>query len=256
MMDINPVDRHSASDLAEKRTVLSQLETTPGAFPTLAEVSGAMKSVLHRGVVPQVFQFDGSYDGFLGGPIDMSGALPPTIQPKDVCSTMAPAPDMNAALASAHLGNSALHRVYEVAAQTSPGTHLPADFPAVYGTDAAQKLQNYGLTQVAKSGNHTDVTLKAPVQVSEGSSSLLIAKDLSFNSTMTGVVADLKSIKGVTAYSGWLGATINSATIRPLENGYMSATVTASLGASFAPSIGLVSQKAELCAHPDGRIYR
>lgn len=198
-----------------------------------------------------------SESGIFNGPFHLSGSQPPGVAPKDMCAIQGTPADLKAALASVHTGESALHRVYEVAMQTPQGTILPKDFVSTYGPDAAKKLQPYNITQVVKSGKHTDVDLQAPINATDGSASLSIAKDLSFDSAANGTNIDLTRVKGVTASNGWLSAYVNSAELRPLENGYMSATIKASLspGVSF-PSFAFISRTVELCAHPDGKIYQ
>lgn len=140
-------------------------------------------------------------------------------------------------------GNSVLNRLYEVAVLTPKGTVKAQDFDKTYGSAAAKKMQELGITEITKSGSTISVNLAKALHFGDGSGSIDIDKSVKFKAQAQGGEVTLDSMSGVTASSGIFSLPINRVELQPMDHGYVSGNVTA----------GWTETK--VCATPDGIIH-
>lgn len=141
-------------------------------------------------------------------------------------------------------GDSVLNRMYELAVLTPSGKLLPKDFENTYGKQVAEKMQELEIQQVLRQGSQIRVDLKSPLHYGDSSGSIDVAKQVSFRSRPQGGEVSLDDLRGVKASSGLFTVNVNSIELQPREKGYLSATVKADWTVT------------NVCAHPDGKIYR
>lgn len=216
----------------------SLLRTAPSAEAKLKNAGWEAffgTPVIDSRLAPQQTQPDifGVYDDFKpdAESLEACGNFPRTTNKKD-------------SLEETAKGNSILNRMYEVAVLTPAGKTADKDFDSVYGTLAAGKMKELGITQVSRSGDRVTARLKAPLHFEGGSGSIDIGTTVSFDSAPRGGAVTLDRVQGVTARSGLFQVAIDQVELEPRQKGYLSGLVVADWS------------RTRVCAFPDGKIYR
>lgn len=158
------------------------------------------------------------------------------------CDKHAPTKSQKDSLDSTAMGNSLLHRLYEVSVLTPQSKVSANDFDKVFGKPTADKMDELGITDVTRTKQNLLVHLKNPIHYGDSSGSIDIEKAVSFASYPNGGALTLDNVSGVTASSGIFQLAVNRVELQPRKDGYMSGTVTASWS------------ETKVCALPDGTI--
>ena len=162
----------------------------------------------------------------------------------DVCDLHKKGTTQKESLDYADEGNSILNRMYEVAVLTPKGKVEPPDFVKTYGEQAAQKMQELGITGVIRQGDNIWVNLAKPLHFGDSSGSIDISKQVSFTAHPSAGMVTLDRVGGVTASNGVFQLPINRVDLQPRKDGYLSGSVSASWS------------QTQVCAFPDGKIYK
>lgn len=145
-------------------------------------------------------------------------------------------------LESAAKGESVLHRLVELSILTPQGRLTPSDFPSVYGSSIASRLNGLGVLEIDRNGLFTSARLLNPLKIDDPNGSIDISTSISFLASRQSGTLNLEKIRGVAVSSGFISLPVNSMELLPRKEGYISGNVSASW------------LKAPLCALPDGRV--
>lgn len=146
-------------------------------------------------------------------------------------------------LESTALGNSVLHRMFEVAALTPNGKLSADEFEKVYGAAAAAKMNELGINQVERKGNQITVHLNNPLHFGDNTGSIDISKTVSFQASSNHGAISMENVNGVSASNGLFQVPINTVELQAHKEGYMSGSVQADWS------------QTNVCAVPNGKIY-
>jgi hypothetical protein len=160
----------------------------------------------------------------------------------DRCDQHAATKTQKESLESTAMGNSVMHRMYEVAVLSPQGKVEAKDFEKVFGKAAAEKMQELGISDISRSKQNMTLHLKNALHYGDSSGEIDVEKSVSFVSYPNGGALTLDQISGITARSGIVQLPVSRIDLHPRKDGYMSGTAYASWS------------QTQLCALPDGTI--
>ena len=214
----------------------------PPLINSIFEDSNTNRPALSRAGFEELFQ-DPVIDYRLAPQTNPPDIFGPHVDERvDKCDKHAATKTQKESLESTAMGNSVMHRMYEVAVLSPQGKVEAKDFEKIFGKAAADKMDELGITEISHSKQNMTVHLENGLHYGDSSGEIDVDKSVSFVSYPNGGALTLDQISGITARSGIVQLPVNRVDLQVRKDGYMSGTAYAGWS------------QTQLCALPDGTI--